>query len=77
MAAITNGTMLNFAKISNDTGVPASTIREYYKILEDTLVGYMLPAWNKSVQRKSISTAKFYFFDILRQKSKSKIAGIA
>tara|TARA_B110000459_G_C16621365_1_gene501903 strand:- start:2773 stop:3921 length:1149 start_codon:yes stop_codon:yes gene_type:complete len=64
MAAITNGTMLNFAKISNDTGVPASTIREYYKILEDTLVGYMLPAWNKSVQRKSISTAKFYFFDI-------------
>ena len=63
-AAIANGAMLNFAKISNDTGVPASSIREYYRILEDTLVGYLLPVWSKSLKRKSISTAKFYFFDI-------------
>ena len=64
IAALSNGTMLNFAKISSDIGVPASTVREYYKILEDTLLGYLLPAWNKTQKRKAISTAKFYFFDI-------------
>jgi predicted AAA+ superfamily ATPase len=62
-AALTNGQMLNFAEIASDAGVPASTVREYYFLLEDTLVGFLLPAWTKSKRRKAISTAKFYFFD--------------
>lgn len=63
-AAASSGTMLNFAKISNDVGVPATTVREYYQILEDTLIGFIVPAWTKTQKRKPISTAKFYFFDI-------------
>ena len=63
MAALTNGQMLNFAKIANDAGLPAATVREYYFLLEDTLVGFLIPAWVKSTKRKAISTAKFYFFD--------------
>ncbi len=55
--------MLNFASIANDTSIPASTIREYYSILEDTLIGFMLTPWTKSKKRKAISTAKFYLFD--------------
>lgn len=62
-AALSNGQMLNFAQVANDTGVPASTIREYYSILEDTLLGFMLTPWTKSKKRKAISTAKFYLFD--------------
>ena len=62
-AALTNGQMLNFAKIGSDTGLPAATVREHYFLLEDTLVGFLLPAWVKSKKRKAISTAKFYFFD--------------
>jgi predicted AAA+ superfamily ATPase len=62
-AAVMNGRMLNFAEIASDAGVPASTVREYYYLLEDTLVGFLLPAWTKSRKRKAISTAKFYFFD--------------
>ena len=38
-------------------------MRDYYQILEDTLIGKMLPCWKKSTKRKSISSAKFYFFD--------------
>lgn len=38
-------------------------IDEVQKLLEDTLVGFLLPAWVKSKKRKAISTAKFYFFD--------------
>jgi predicted AAA+ superfamily ATPase len=63
-AALTNGEILNFTNIASDTGVPVSTVREYYHILEDTFIGFLLPAWTKSVKRKAISTAKFYFFDL-------------
>ena len=62
-AALTNGQMLNFAQIASDAGVPAATVREYYFLLEDTLVGFLLPAWTKSKRRKAIATARFYFFD--------------
>jgi uncharacterized protein len=64
VAALTNGTMLNFTEIASDTGIPVSTVREYYHILEDTFFGFMLPAWTKSIKRKPISTAKFYLFDL-------------
>jgi uncharacterized protein len=62
-AALTSGQMLNFAEIASDAGMPASTVREHYYLLEDTLVGHLLPAWTKSTKRKAIATAKFYFFD--------------
>lgn len=62
-AALMNGQMLNFAQIASDAGVPAATVREYYDLLDDTLVGFLLPAWAKSKKRKAISTGKFYFFD--------------
>lgn len=63
VAALSNGQMLNFEQIASDCAVPASTVREYYHLLEDTLMGKMLPAWTKSKKRKAIQTAKFYFFD--------------
>jgi len=63
VAALNNGQLLNFAKISNDTSIAASTIRDYYSILEDTLLGFMLEPWGHSKKRKAISTAKFYLFD--------------
>jgi predicted AAA+ superfamily ATPase len=63
-AALANGQMLNFAAIGSDAGVPAATVREYYFLLEDTLVGFVLPAWTRSRRRKAISTARFFFFDI-------------
>ena len=64
VSALTSGTMLNFSEVANDTGIPVSTVREYYQILEDTFFGFLLPAWTKSIKRKPISTAKFYLFDL-------------
>lgn len=63
VAALCNGTMLNYTKIANDAQVPRSTIQEYFRILEDTLLAYLLPAWRRSRKRKPITTSKFYFFD--------------
>lgn len=64
IAALTNGELLNFTSVASDAGVPPRTIREYFNILEDTLIGTMLPPFDHAKKRKSISTAKFYFFDV-------------
>ncbi len=63
VAALNNGQLLNFSKVASDTGVSASTIREYYEVLKDTLIGFMLEPWGHTKKRKAIATAKFYFFD--------------
>jgi predicted AAA+ superfamily ATPase len=64
IAALCNGQMLNYSAIGSDAQVPVSTVREYFQILEDTLVAHRLPPWRASVKRKPIVTPKFYFFDI-------------
>lgn len=64
LAAHTSGQILNYSKIASDVGVSVPTIREYYQILEDTLIGFMLPAWTNSKKRKAASSGKFYLFDI-------------
>lgn len=64
VAALCNGTMLNYSNVSNDAQVPCSTVQEYFQILRDTLIGFDVEAWKKSKKRKPISTSKFYFFDV-------------
>ncbi|MBW1851144.1 MAG: ATP-binding protein [Deltaproteobacteria bacterium] len=61
--ALSNGEMINFTKLANDCQVPPSTVTEYVGLLEDTLIGFLLPAWTESKKRKAIKTGKFYFFD--------------
>jgi predicted AAA+ superfamily ATPase len=63
VAALCNGTILNFTNIANDAQVPRSTVKEYFQILQDTLIARTLPAWRKSKKRKPLATSKFYFFD--------------
>jgi predicted AAA+ superfamily ATPase len=64
VAALSHGTMLNFTTVASDAQVPVSTVREYFHILEDTLLARSVPAWTKTRTRKAISTAKHYFFDV-------------
>ena len=61
--ATTNAQQLNFAELANDAQLAPKTVREYYQVLEDTLIGHILPPYEKTVKRKAISTAKFYLFD--------------
>lgn len=63
-AAMTNGMLLNYSNAARDAGVAVKTIREYYQILEDTLIGRQLMPWKKSKKRRMIETAKFFFFDV-------------
>lgn len=64
VAALTNSQMLNFTNIASDSQVPVQTVRQWYQVLEDTLLGYQLEPFTKTKKRKAILTPKFYFFDI-------------
>lgn len=63
VAALCNGTIVNFTKVANDAQVPRTTVYEYFDILKDTLVLHELPAWRKSRKRKPLASSKYYFFD--------------
>lgn len=63
-AALTNGEMVNYSNIANDTNVSATTVKEYFQILEDTLLGRYLPSFQKKPKRRVISSPKFYLFDV-------------
>jgi predicted AAA+ superfamily ATPase len=64
VAALCNGTVVNFTNVSNDAQVPRTTVYEYFEILKDTLLLYELPAWRKSRKRKPLTSSKYYFFDV-------------
>jgi predicted AAA+ superfamily ATPase len=64
VAALCNGTIVNFTNVANDAQVARTTVYEYFEILKDTLVLHELPAWRKSKKRKPLASSKFYFFDV-------------
>ncbi|MCB0341239.1 MAG: ATP-binding protein [Pseudobdellovibrionaceae bacterium] len=63
VAAQSNGKIVNFSKIGNDVGVDTTTVQNYFSILEDTLLGFILPSYHKSVRKRQREAPKFYFFD--------------
>jgi predicted AAA+ superfamily ATPase len=54
---------INFSAVSRDCQVALSTVREYYSILEDTLIGVFLYPYLKSQRKRMSHQPKFYFFD--------------
>lgn len=60
-----HGELTNFANIARDCGVDAKTVREYYQILVDTLLGAWVAPFKKQQDRHVILKAsKFYLFDV-------------
>ncbi len=64
VAALCNGTIVNFTNVANDAQVARTTVYEYFEILKDTLVLHELPAWRKSKKRKPLASSKYHFFDV-------------
>ncbi len=55
---------LNYTNIAHETGVSAATVRNYFQILEDTLLGFTLEPWHGRSNCRLVETAKFYLFDV-------------
>jgi predicted AAA+ superfamily ATPase len=64
IAALCNGEFLNYKNIAAECGVSAPTVKEYYQILEDTLIGTVVWAYRARAKRRIIHAPKFYFFDV-------------
>lgn len=82
VAAFSNGELLNYANIARDCGVDAKTIKEYFQILADTLLGYYIYPYKDRVKREDlVASPKFYFFDVgvvnmLKKRTISELKGI-
>jgi predicted AAA+ superfamily ATPase len=63
-AAFSNGCMVNYQNIASECGVSPPVVKEYFQILEDTLVARMIPSHQKRAKRRVIKAPKFYYFDI-------------
>lgn len=63
-AALTSGEIVNYSNIASDCGVNVKTAQAYFSILEDTLIGFMLPSYTKVMKRKVTQAPKFYYFDV-------------
>jgi uncharacterized protein len=58
-----HGEPVNFTKLGQQIGIVGKTVREYFQILEDTLLAFELPGWSQSVKKQLLQSSKFYFFD--------------
>ncbi len=64
VAALSDTEVLNYSTIARDIGMASSTIKGYFEILSDTLLGRFLPAYRRRPKRRIITSPKFYFFDV-------------
>jgi len=63
-AAAESGGILNYAAISQETGLALNTVKSHYTLLEDMFIGFRVPAWSGSARKNLLSTPKFLFFDL-------------
>ena len=63
VAAQSNGMIVNHANFARDVGANPKTVFCYFSILEDTLVGFLLPPFHRSIRKQQRTNPKFYYFD--------------
>lgn len=63
-AAIGDTELVNYTNIARACAVSSPSVKEYYQILVDTLLGRFLPAFTRRPKRRVIQAPKFYFADV-------------
>ena len=64
VAAFSNGEIINYKNIATECGVSAPTVKEYFQILSDTLIGHFVHSFRKKPKRRIVQSPKFYYFDL-------------
>lgn len=64
VAAQTSGQIVNYSAIGRDCSVDSRAVARYFQILEETLLGFLLPPFDRSVRKQQGKSPKFYLFDI-------------
>jgi predicted AAA+ superfamily ATPase len=63
LAAVESGSAPNFTKLSKESGVSMPTIRQYYSVLEDTMIVERVDPYIKNARKRILSSSRYYFFD--------------
>lgn len=64
VAAMSNGHVVNFTNVAREVGIAANTVRAWFDILVDTMIGAWVPAWRKRAKRRVVESPRFFFFDV-------------
>jgi predicted AAA+ superfamily ATPase len=76
VAAQTNGKIINYSNIARDIQSDVPSVQNYFEILEDTLLGFSLPAFDTSIRKRVRKNPKFYFFDCGVQSALSRLLNV-
>jgi predicted AAA+ superfamily ATPase len=63
-AAFCNGDIVVYKNIASECSVSAPTVKEYFDIVVDILIGSFVPSFQKRPKRRVIQAPRFYFFDV-------------
>ncbi|MEI7437028.1 MAG: AAA family ATPase, partial [bacterium] len=63
LAAMESGRTMHLTNLSKESGVAVATLRTFYQVLEDTFVGYRIPAFGAAGRKRVLTTPRFLFFD--------------
>jgi uncharacterized protein len=63
LVGLENGFPLSWTNLARECGIDSRTIQSYFEILDDTLMGFFLPAYHRSIRKQQKSHPKFYLFD--------------
>ncbi len=64
LGASQSGQQINVARLSQESGVPASTLKLYYQVLVDTFVGHWLTPYSRRTRKRLLTAPRFLFFDL-------------
>jgi len=64
LAAIESSSSPNLANLSQQSGVSQPAIKEFYHLLEDTLIIERVDPYRKNARKRIFSSPRYYFFDI-------------
>jgi predicted AAA+ superfamily ATPase len=64
LAAVESGRHVNLSKLSQESGVPASTLKTFYQVLADTFAGYWVTAYGRPSRKRLLTTPRFLLFDV-------------
>jgi len=56
-------TLLNYAELSRSSGIPTSTLKRYFGILEATYLVQTLPAWSSNLSKRLVRSPKALLTD--------------
>jgi predicted AAA+ superfamily ATPase len=56
-------TLLNYSELSRSSGIPASTLKRYFALLEATFLALTLPAWSTNLSKRLVKSPKLLLSD--------------